>query len=124
MRLYFSLLKALLFNLRVASSTVFKVTSAFPSLKFLFLNKVSYNLYSLPNSVLANDFFNILREGEEPPLRVSAVICLTKSSNKRPVFLYLECLIFIDRLFYKYIKIFTLSIVFRQVVIHLVRIPI
>ena len=47
--------------------------------------------------------FKISIAGESTPLSVSAVICLTNSSNKIPVFLYLECLVSSKNIFiYKY----------------------
>ena len=75
----------------------------------ILFNNVSYNLYSFPNSVLTKCFFKIVAAFESTPDNVSDVICLTKSSNKMPVFLYFECLTIIPKVFYyKYIRIITL----------------
>ena len=81
------------------------IDEALDSLMPLFWKNDSYNLYSLPNSVLTKYFFKSLDAGDFFPERVSAVILLTSNSNNKPVFRYLECLIFILGFFYKYMKI-------------------
>ena len=78
-------------NSKVKDKTVF----ALASVKFVFFDKVSYNLYSLPNSVFTKYSFNIFLAGESFPSRVSAVICRTSNSKSIPEFLYFECFIFI-----------------------------
>ena len=57
---------------------------AFASVRLVFLERVSYNLYSLPNSVLTKYSWRIILACESFLSRVSEVICLTNSSKRIP----------------------------------------